>query len=41
MIQIITTLDGVLSHILKYELIVPFQLHMKSSTNVISHKTFR
>jgi hypothetical protein len=39
MIQIIAKLDEVISHIyIEYELIIPFQLQLKSLTHVISQK---
>jgi hypothetical protein len=40
MIQIIAKLDEIISHIyIEYELIIPFQLQLKSLTHVISQKT--
>jgi hypothetical protein len=35
MIQMIATLDKYLVIYIEYELIIPFQFHMKSSTHVI------
>jgi hypothetical protein len=40
MIQIIIKLDEIFNHIFEYELIVPFQLQLKSLTHVISQKSF-
>jgi len=42
MTQIIAKLDEIISHIyIEYELIIPFQLQLKSLTHVISQKTSR
>ncbi len=42
MIQIIAKFDEVFCHIyIEYELIIPFQLQLKSLTHVISQKTSR
>jgi hypothetical protein len=42
MIQIIAKLDEIFRHIyIEYELIIPFQLKLKSLTHMISQKTSR